>query len=61
MSGAARCATIARLVRTLATVAAAAGITDSEQAIAAGPHRGNPELDHLRLAGRDRGEQFVSA
>ena len=26
----------------------AAGITDPEQAIAPGPHRGNPELDHMR-------------
>jgi hypothetical protein len=26
----------------------AAGITDPGQAIASGPHRGNPELDHLR-------------
>jgi hypothetical protein len=28
----------------------AAGITDPGQAIAPGPHRGNPELDHLRQA-----------
>jgi hypothetical protein len=28
----------------------AAGITDPGQAIAPGPHRGNPELDHLRRA-----------
>ena len=28
----------------------AAGITDPEQAIASEPHRGNPELDHLRQA-----------
>jgi hypothetical protein len=38
----------ARRAAAAATYREAAGITDPGQAIAPGPHRGNPELDHLR-------------
>jgi hypothetical protein len=38
----------ARRAASAAAYREAAGITDPEQAIAPGPHRGNPELDHLR-------------
>jgi hypothetical protein len=40
----------ARRAAAAATYREAAGITDPGQAIAPGPHRGNPELDHLRQA-----------
>jgi len=40
----------ARRAAAAATYREAAGITDSGQAIAPEPHRGNPELDHLRQA-----------
>ncbi|HJY59245.1 MAG TPA: AAA family ATPase, partial [Streptosporangiaceae bacterium] len=38
----------ARRAAAAAAYREAAGITDPEQAIASEPHRGNPELDHLR-------------
>jgi hypothetical protein len=38
----------ARRAAAAAAYREAAGITDPRQAIAPGPHRGNPELDHLR-------------
>jgi hypothetical protein len=40
----------ARRAAAAAAYREAAGITDPEQAIASEPHRGNPELDHLRQA-----------
>jgi hypothetical protein len=40
----------ARRAAAAAAYREAAGITDPGQAIAPGPHRGNPELDHLRQA-----------
>jgi hypothetical protein len=40
----------ARRATAAAAYREAAGITDPEQAIAPGPHHGNPELDHLRQA-----------
>ena len=40
----------ARRAATAAAYREAAGITDPRQAIAPEPHRGNPELDHLRQA-----------
>ena len=40
----------ARRAAAAAAYREAAGITDPEQAISSEPHRGNPELDHLRRA-----------
>jgi hypothetical protein len=40
----------ARRAAAAAAYREAAGITDPDQAIAPEPHRGNPELDHLRQA-----------
>lgn len=40
----------ARRAATAAAYREAAGITDPDQAIAPEPHRGNPELDHMRQA-----------
>jgi conjugative relaxase-like TrwC/TraI family protein len=40
----------ARRAAAAAAYREAAGITDPDQAIASRPHRGNPELDHLRQA-----------
>jgi hypothetical protein len=40
----------ARRAAVAAAYREAAGITDPHQAIAPGPHRGNPDLDHLRQA-----------